>query len=792
MDVPTWICIPLPNQTKSVLDATSLVPIYAGDRRMVGRMELRIPDKKISRRMFEYNCAQDGTLTILVQGLNIVYFSSSFEGAREPMRKNTPQPITDENCIFLLPGSIHAVLFRRYSFWLTEDPEASTILLEKYPFLRRTMTGSDFQPPGSGAQRQQVPDLVLASDENPSTHSENANGESSDAASLITQVEKPSRQYQGLVSPPKERKERSTQSRKVEGLISPRRGSRTEQPTLHRIKVYLEDSLVLRQLGLNNTFRTLILFPQTDTRELHEQMIRKLCKAMTRLQREAVFKETEDYRLYEIMPDGSHRMVEFNETPYQKVKEMYFKLPSYAARARSPVPSRKSTPAVKPSETLASTAGTAASTSSQRIRGLSSDDLSREVSAVISEQPAVAKATGKTVVKAFLRDNIVFRQLGLHNTYKTLMLDADTSVEQMNAMMVQKMCKAMTPAQVDQLTHECKCYSMFEVTAEGDRFIGRDEFPASLMPTRFCFLPEGSPSISGPSITSGSAHAEDAEQVKVLLAESIMLKQLNLSGTFKTVELTPFQTATAIKMELIKKMCKGLTSSQVQLVQKECAGYWLYEGPSKEDSRALEPEERPYRKLKNELWFRPRVLLQKRRSTKSMSQFVNARPAQPGIADTGSDGGSPPDMLRLSLKPSKIEELIALAASDASASAEQGAAALSPMTKDSSSPRARPASDELSPMSSPSTPRKARTIIQIADGWRLKVPFPSNARVSELTEEVRQRISKRLPRLQSAAGKSEKDVQSIVLATEDGAELDPNDILEDVWSDRDVIHIVWV
>jgi hypothetical protein len=29
--------------------------------------------------------------------------------------------------------------------------------------------------------------------------------------------------------------------------------------------------------------------------------------------------ETEDYRLYEIMPDGSHRMVEFNETPYQSV-----------------------------------------------------------------------------------------------------------------------------------------------------------------------------------------------------------------------------------------------------------------------------------------------------------------------------------------------------------------------------------------------------------------------------------------------------------------------------------------
>jgi hypothetical protein len=40
---------------------------------------------------------------------------------------------------------------------------------------------------------------------------------------------------------------------------------------------------------------------------------------------------------------------------------------------------------------------------------------------------------------------------GLHNTFKTLMLEADTSLEETNAMMVQKMCKAMTPGQVEQV-----------------------------------------------------------------------------------------------------------------------------------------------------------------------------------------------------------------------------------------------------------------------------------------------------------------------------------------------------
>jgi hypothetical protein len=330
MDVPTWICIPLPNRSSSVvrgcvlslslslvcqtvdpvhvcvwlcclgsifvrvpllmwvcvlfcfsprvafavlvqLDTTALIPIYAGDRRVCGRMEMRIPDKKISRGMLEYNCKTDGSLHMMVgrqkcwcartcvlcssrcwsqvffcfhiclrsllclqvQGLNIAYFAATFQGSREPIRKNTLQNISDENCIFMLPGGVHALLFRRYSFWLTEDPETSSLLLEsrgpfvfsgivwwfvfffvfffwvrslfliwfafvrslasEFPFMRRTMTGSDFQIPLAA----RVPDL------RPPTASGKESADSAAAASLITQVGKPSRQHQALVSPPK-------------------------------------------------------------------------------------------------------------------------------------------------------------------------------------------------------------------------------------------------------------------------------------------------------------------------------------------------------------------------------------------------------------------------------------------------------------------------------------------------------------------------------------------------------------------------------------------------------------
>ena len=67
------------------------------------------------------------------------------------------------------------------------------------------------------------------------------------------------------------------------------------------------------------------------------------------------------------------------------------------------------------------------------------------------------------VLRVYLEDNVVLRQLGLHNTFKTFPVDEKATVDVVHQKMIKQMSRGMSPAQVQVIEEQCAEYQLVEV-----------------------------------------------------------------------------------------------------------------------------------------------------------------------------------------------------------------------------------------------------------------------------------------------------------------------------------------
>ena len=73
----------------------------------------------------------------------------------------------------------------------------------------------------------------------------------------------------------------------------------------------------------------------------------------------------------------------------------------------------------------------------------------------------------RKLVRAYLEDDVVLRALGLHNTFKTLVVYENTPIRLLCQMMIQKMSQTLSGAQHDLILQTCMHYYFFLVTLSG-------------------------------------------------------------------------------------------------------------------------------------------------------------------------------------------------------------------------------------------------------------------------------------------------------------------------------------
>ena len=71
----------------------------------------------------------------------------------------------------------------------------------------------------------------------------------------------------------------------------------------------------------------------------------------------------------------------------------------------------------------------------------------------------------------------MLRQLGLHNTFKTLPVDNQAGKGEVQARMIKAMSKGMTEAQVEVIKEHCTSYCLYEKSGENTRELDDNEIP---------------------------------------------------------------------------------------------------------------------------------------------------------------------------------------------------------------------------------------------------------------------------------------------------------------------------
>mmetsp|Transcript_4843 Transcript_4843/g.14798 ORF Transcript_4843/g.14798 Transcript_4843/m.14798 type:complete len:682 (-) Transcript_4843:150-2195(-) len=104
-------------------------------------------------------------------------------------------------------------------------------------------------------------------------------------------------------------------------------------------------------------------------------------------------------------------------------------------------------------------------------------------------------APQRMVARAYLGDSPVLRQLGLHNTFKSVPITQETTVEEMNAFMVQALQKGMTDAQRSAIQSECANYIVCEQSGKGGKALSCSPWDFLTRPNpgklAFCALDSG-------------------------------------------------------------------------------------------------------------------------------------------------------------------------------------------------------------------------------------------------------------------------------------------------------------
>jgi len=183
------------------------------------------------------------------------------------------------------------------------------------------------------------------------------------------------------------------------------------------LRVHTEDNLVLRQVGLHNTFKTLLISSDSKCDALEKDMIEKMCKGMTDEQRKVIQTECRTYRLYVEVNAGSARLFRDGESPWTTTQT-------------HPKPKILFKPGPEEEEKDAL------------------DDITME---------------DTEHVRIYLGDNPVLREVGLHNTFKSVEISSRHTVSDVEDLVIAKMVKGMTQEQTELIQEQVMHYRLVEM-----------------------------------------------------------------------------------------------------------------------------------------------------------------------------------------------------------------------------------------------------------------------------------------------------------------------------------------
>jgi len=156
--------------------------------------------------------------------------------------------------------------------------------------------------------------------------------------------------------------------------------------------------------------------------------------------------------------------------------------------------------------------------------------------------------------RVYLEDDIVLRQLGLNNTFKTIELNGST-VAEVERLMLKKMSTALTEAQLEMLRSTCMNYHLHEAREGEERMMGKTEEVLWDRDRRLIFKADGTP-------------------VRIHIQSSSVMEQFGF--TFITLYLSSSDTTKDAEEKLIRKLRRGLTTAQSMILREECEKYALF------------------------------------------------------------------------------------------------------------------------------------------------------------------------------------------------------------------------
>jgi hypothetical protein len=1002
-----WVILPKLPGTKT---AATVVEIKEGERQEIGRAELYLPDKRISRKMFVLECAKseqedEVKLKISVLGMNTSYVQVDRDSPKVSMRKGETFELSNGSQIYLLPGGLYVVDVYHYELWQQRHPELTVAQVRQHGQRQAAIRAQQLrqqkkqreneekekeekekekekEPPQDEEEVVQPNSEVQSSSSSSKTSAKTKT--QSTAASSSLRVTSPSalasavRNRSQTVSVDKKDKDkdkdkdhrgrarsRSPDKKGRRGLsptrlflskdkkskstprlrsASPLRrrggggnegaessgaldqvdddwvqlaGVQASDDPNYKVRAYLGDNVIFRQLGIHNTFKTLVLTVDTSVVEMRDDMLKKTCKGMTATQRQLIQEECSDYTLYNLLENGALAKLADAETPFRSVQRLAFRSTSQPLGMR-----------------------------------LTEADVAQRSIPNLLNEPVVQQAQppplpdGSRMIRAYVDDNAAFRSLGIHNTFKTLIVNDELTVDALEQAMLGKLCKAMTYDQKRTIREQCEGYRLHVPSAIGaDRLLEPDELIFPYPEEIFLFRrpdddeqadqdgnvkrevssgaaaaaaavaasssdaggPQTSSSDAGGPRTSssigamqrdGSAAAlaivSDDEEgdvdgagyiVRAHVKDSMVFRQLGLNNTFKTLLVRPGTTVAMMEEALIKKMCKAMTPIQTQVVQKECRQYRICELMPDGGARLMEPFEKPHRFGLKEFLFKPaaasiaslarsqspppagrssasatpsirstiassadirRISLERGRQPVSSAAIMQhqpkrAPPQQQQQVDADDAAATdqvdrldtealdakrrmladkqaeleareqslnrksaellPAGRMPVGRRPQHEQDDEEQQDSDAAhqhvdAEAEKHVILFGPQVddddddKDASKEEEAQDNDNDDDNDNEGESRRLCVIVQVCDGWKVKLPLPGTATVATLVSLIIQRLAAKPQRLSAAKLPFER-LSDIVLVDSDDCDLYEDDLLQDAWETGEIIYIRW-
>ena len=221
----------------------------------------------------------------------------------------------------------------------------------------------------------------------------------------------------------------------------------------------------------------------------------------------------------------------------------------------------------------------------------------------------------KKSIRIFLNDNLFLRQVGLNNTFKTLLITETTSAHDLHAMMVTLMQKALPQGVKDIIEEQCKSYHIYVQVGSSERPLSATDRPWTLAllaepKPKLTFrpvseadghVPPSSPSSGqGQGAASGGVEEEEGGSqaegghIKVFLGDNPVLRYLGLHNTQKTIFISSKDTTHDVERKIVGALSRGLSHEQHELIKEQTLFYRLFAAAEGKSPKLMAANQKPW------------------------------------------------------------------------------------------------------------------------------------------------------------------------------------------------------